>query len=250
MPLLVDVKKILAPRRDARAAEHVDELAERLVEGETLTREVIGSILDRVGATPEDLQEACDRMTRRAELLATVKAAEPKRKRHEVIRQEILEAEADHDRTGKLLDALVDKYRTALIDLTNDIGAADRAAVALTEPANLPPPVAAKVRAAQAAADEASSRADALRRELPDLKRIAREAADDLEAEQGTAKLHPRDAAVAEQVKWAANRARARQAAVTEAEAAIVAADKALVAARRERDRVTAEVRTKFGPPA
>lgn len=244
--MIVDIAKILGTRPE-KHAERIDELAERLVGGEKVDREEIRVFLDRIEAAPEELQAAVDRLTRRRELLATIRDAAPPRKRLADIEAEIAMAAADVERAEDIVARIRSKYREKLFDLRTTVEAADRAAVALLEYRNLPPSEAARLRAARDAANQAEANVDRLKRELPALRGQLREAEQAHDQERATLALQRDDRMVQDQVARARNRFKACDARLKDASASLAAAETALVEARRRRDRVTAEVAERYG---
>lgn len=243
---MIDIIGLLKTKRED-VAGHVDALAERLVGGEKVSRDEIKLTLQKAEASPEELQAAVDRQTRRRELLATVRAAIPARRRLADIRHEVSIAEADFARERDRLDALVGKYAPAVADLETTVAAGDRAEVALIEPRNLPVAEAAKLKAAQDAVREADIALSDARRELPELQRQAAEAHELLADEEETRRANRGDAMAEEQLQRAKTRATTRDAKLKAAEAEIPKLDKALTAARRARDGLLADLRAKFG---
>lgn len=244
--MIVDVMKMLGTRPENYAAR-VDELATRLVAGDAVGRDEIRIFLERIDATPEELQAAVDRLTRRRELLDLIRDAMPARKRLGDIQAEIATAQADADRAIGIVDRLREKYGVTAFDLQTKVDAADKATAALVELRNLPPAEAERLKAARAAADEATDEFDRLRREVPRLRHELAEAEKALADERATLVIHPNDPRVAEQVQRATNRVKACGVRLKDAEAATVQAERAIGDARRQRDRVEADIKAKYG---
>jgi chromosome segregation ATPase len=243
---MISVATILGMKR-ADFAERVDELAQRIVDGEKVGRDELAAFIQRIEVAPEDLQVAVDRLTRRAELLQTVRDSTPSRKRLEGIRQEFAALQAELDNAVARLDGLRAKYAVQLIDLEQTVRAADAAAAALIEPRNLPQADAERLRAARAAVDEASGEIDAARREVRDLRIHADDAERILAEERSTLTLNGDSDLAKEQVARAEMAAATRAKRLRDAEANLPKMEKKLAVARRDRDRVQAEIRSRYG---
>lgn len=224
-----DLLSVLRMRREKRALG-IEETAMRLARGETIAPEEVETVLDRCGATPEQLMEAVDTHERRASLKAAV-AAEPKatadiqaiaRKRAIVLEQ----LTAAEDR----LQAFDADNAEAVSRLEEIVREAHRAASQLIADRNLrPEPLAAltDARDKYAAASQAAT--------------AASEAVDEakLRHEDAVVQLHHNESVGArhipehvEQVQRDRNAVEARAKRMKEAEARLGAARQAAEAAR------------------
>lgn len=214
----IDVLSMMKIRREARAAG-IEELAQRLAEGEAVAPEEIEAVLERTGCSEDILQERIDCLERRAELLGKVSAGNRAKAKADKLSVEI---DAAH---GKVVAAQAEyqavraKYDEPLVLLGQEIRVGQAAADALLAPENLAPADRDRLAAAHNAESETARALSECRTALRDLRlsleQSERVAVDAVEL----ARLNKSNADIQDAKQRAENAVKARKSRIAEAEA-------------------------------
>lgn len=207
----MNVIEMMRGRRQARAAG-IEELARRLAKGEAIAPEEIEAVLDRTGASEEQLQERIDALSRRAVLLAEVSAGRKAEARLDKIDGEITKAfDVVVDAQSKHR-AVVAKHADERAELQRRVDRAAQAHGDLLADENLAPADRDRLAEARRVESEASKALSEQRRRMPELRNVL----DEGERWLADAKATP---GAIEARERAENAVKARKARLSEAEA-------------------------------
>jgi hypothetical protein len=236
---MFNVLEMLKPVREKRI-DQLEDLAERIINGEAIAAELVDKTLRDAGREPADLQAILDRQTRARVLVSEVKRGVPARMRLQAIDGEIAKASAAFDRARDELNGVRERYTGERSELSTVVSAADNARSQLLSKENLPPAVWQRLVAAERAADDAASAHDVALRKLPDLRNAARSAAEQAAGKtDGGSYRTGRGFVSADEYRAEAIRS---QKAVEAAEASVPQLEKERDAARRNRDTTVADI--------
>lgn len=172
---MIDIAAMLRPVR-AKRMNQLEELAERLADGEILPAEVIDAKLVEAGKQPADLQAMVDRKARVEALAEISKAGTPARKRLATITGEISAARADFDKVRDKLRGIEAKHSEERSQLEAAVQAADAARLKLLSKECLPPLLWTRLVEAERLADESGEEHGTALRRLPEVEAAADEA--------------------------------------------------------------------------
>lgn len=214
----IDVLSMMKIRREARAAG-IEELAQRLAEGEAVAPEEIEAILQRTGCDESMLQDRIDCLERRAELLAKVAQGNKAQAKADKVSAEIDVAYGKVTAAQAEYQAVRAKYDEPLVLLGQEIRAGQAAADALLAPENLSPVDRDRLAAARNAESETARALSECRTALRDL-RLSLEQADRVAADAvELARLNKSNADIQDAKQRAENAVKARKSRIAEAEA-------------------------------
>jgi len=172
--MMNELLSVLRSRRE-RKVQGIEEMAVRLAKGEDIAPEEVEAVLDRCGATPEQLVEAVEAHERRAELRATA-AREGKalQELQAIERKRVPIAEQAEAAAARLTQFDADTAVT-LGTLNDTVRQARTAAAGLLADRNLRPEALAALNVARQMYAEAQRAASAAREELDEGRRRHRE---------------------------------------------------------------------------
>lgn len=216
--MAIDIRNLIRSRRDARA-QSIEELAQRLANGETVPPEEIETWLEQTGTDENLLQERIDCLERRSELVAAVAKGEQAQDRIGRIQADIDKAFAVVAEAQEKFAAVRAKHAEALSQLEQQRAEGNRAAEALLEPENLSPFDRDRLATARKAATAAAIATEDHQRNIVLLKASLEDAEAGLVDAQETAKQFRNDPGAADRLQRAKNAVNARSGRLKEAEA-------------------------------
>lgn len=230
---LLELLRSRANRRNETAAETLWAAAKRAAAGERADDGVVDAAMSEAGVTLDDFAALVDVARKRATLFAALDRGMPARTKHDKLAATAAaEREAfEHARRQWLERAAT--LNAELDALDRMARAGDDARVALCDPKNLPPAMAARIQAALDVQQAAAGVVAALRRDLAEQREIEKRRTWMAEQKRTAGKHHPLDVDDDERMaKRAAKRAVELEAQLREAESAEREAEEQLTKCR------------------
>jgi hypothetical protein len=183
--MLVNVLDLLRPLQTAEQAksdEALSDLAARIACGDSLSSQEILAALDRINATPEELQAETARHGRLRELTETIRTGKGARRRLMAINAELKKAQDEAGAAQAKSDAVAARLDGEWRMMTDAVRAADDAVTSLTKNENLSAAHRASLAALDAKMQKATDDLAATRSLIPRLRELIKAAEQALEA--------------------------------------------------------------------